>query len=372
MISATLVLDHRLLPVREIMRLRADGEIYELRFVQKELERRPSASVPDTTFDPVNEHLHSSVIHQHNLPNAIGGDVQLAELQIAVLYRLNILGADTGEPIEVVRTANGHIRVSGTVVDDGFKKEIVSQLQMLPDQQFLDLKLVSPQDVKLQVPGTTRALAQHASVYDVNQTKSAADATLRQYFQAKGLSGEQLNSAVVQFSHDALQHAQVALQHVYALDRLGNALSAVELTSIDTSSQRQWTEMAAKHASELASELRALREQLAEVLGEQLSNTDGEGVLIENPVQFKEATDQLLHEMQNLNRGVGTAFASQASGESQPAPDAPLRRVINAIPLRQAEAIERFAAALNASAKAKSVDGHNSQDSPNDTSSRPQ
>ncbi len=51
----------------------------------------------------------------------------LAELQIAVLYQLNRLRADTGEPIEVKRTEDGRIQVSGAIADDALKQQITSR-----------------------------------------------------------------------------------------------------------------------------------------------------------------------------------------------------------------------------------------------------
>ncbi len=60
---------------------------------------------------------------------------------------------------------------------------------------------------------------------------------------------------MVTFSHDALEHGQRALQHAYALDRLGRALSASELRSVSLASQQQWTEMLHQHASDLEEQL---------------------------------------------------------------------------------------------------------------------
>ena len=48
----------------------------------------------------------------------------LAELQIAVLYQLNRLHADTGEPIEVKRTEDGRIQVSGAIASDALKRRL--------------------------------------------------------------------------------------------------------------------------------------------------------------------------------------------------------------------------------------------------------
>ena len=186
----------------------------------------------------------------------------LAELQIAVLYRLNRLGADTGEPIEVERTGDGRIRVSGAIAGDALRQRVSSQLQALPNHQLLDLKLFSPHALRRAAP-TPQAAA--TRVFEIDQAKSAADPTLRKYFQGQGLSGEPLESAVVAFSHDALEHAQSALQHAYALDRLGRALSATELRSVSLASQQQWTEMLNQHASDLQQQFLALRGQLAKL-----------------------------------------------------------------------------------------------------------
>jgi hypothetical protein len=321
--------------------------------VQAGYERIPRTSVPDATFDPGyssgEREPRSPLIHPHGLAIEAAGDLSLAELQIAVLYQLNRLGADTGEPIEVVRTEDAHIRVSGAIADDALKQKIVSQLQALPNHQVLDVELVSPHGVHLH-PGTPQIVSGGASVYEINQAKSAADASLRTYFQAKGLAGEQLNSAAGQFSHDALEHAQRSLQHAYALDRLGVALSAAELPLINQASLQQWTEMVDKHALVLEDQLRALHGQLKDVLGEDSQEAVGDPIQIHDPEHFKQATDHLLHLTQDLERDVGGAFTSNGSGDAQSGQDAQLTHIVRVIPLREAEEIARFAAKLHASA----------------------
>ena len=63
-------------------------------------------------------------------PRSLFGDVkaQQAELEIGVLYQLHLLGADTGVPIEVLRSSNGRVHVSGTVPTDALRDEIGKQL----------------------------------------------------------------------------------------------------------------------------------------------------------------------------------------------------------------------------------------------------
>ncbi len=51
-ISATLVLNRDLSPVRQTLRVRAGSSMREIRFIQSGFERKPSSAVPDTIFDP--------------------------------------------------------------------------------------------------------------------------------------------------------------------------------------------------------------------------------------------------------------------------------------------------------------------------------
>jgi hypothetical protein len=281
----------------------------------------------------------------------------LAELQIAVLYQLNRLRVDTGEPIEVKRTEEGRIQVSGAIADDALKQQITSELQALPNHELLDLKLFSPRELRMRASrmpqtSTTR-------LYEINQEKSAADTTLRSHFQAKGLSGEQLDSAVVTFSHDVLEHAQLALQHAYALDRLGRALSATELGTVTRASQQQWTEMLHQHAFGLQEQLLAIRAQLSQLStsAAEIPENPGGSVPIENPVQFSQAAGQLLQRVQELNQQVSNVFASGSAGEAQASQNDLVAGIIKVVPLHLSTEIKSFAMELSSSATHPPKDG---------------
>jgi DNA-directed RNA polymerase specialized sigma24 family protein len=353
LVSATLILDRLLHPVRATLRVQSGGNIHELRFVQASYERKPRASVPDGMFDPVSassiHDLHPLGIRPPRLPDAAENVPLLAELQIAVLYQLNRLGADTGEPIEVKRTGDGRLEVSGSIANKTLREKISSQLKALPNHQLLELKFFSPHELRLPTSHTPQTPA--TRVYEINQAKSAADTTLRKYFLAKGLSGERLDSAVVDFSQGALEHAQLALQHAYALDRLGGALSVTELRSVSLTSQQQWTEMLRRHASDLEQQLEAIRSQLAELSpAASLPKETGRAEPLENPLQFSQAAGQLLQQIQELNRRISNLFASGTSGEGQPMQDDFVAATIKAIPLQRAREIKSFAMELSSSA----------------------
>jgi hypothetical protein len=179
--------------------------------------------------------------------------------------------------------------------------------------------------------------------------KPETDAALRKHFQTKGLSGEELDNTIRQYSNNVLGNAQRALQHAYALNRLGSALSNVRVESIGEVSQRQWAEMVDKHANELDTALRALRGQLAEIntSGGMPPDAEGSYIRIENPTQFNEVAGSLLSQMQKVNTNVGELFTSNATVEGLPTEESLLAATINAIPLRQSREITRFASDLN-------------------------
>jgi DNA-directed RNA polymerase specialized sigma24 family protein len=363
LVSATLVLDSHFHAIRETMRVRGGADVHEVRLVQADYERRPASSVPDAIFDPLDQGLHSRMDRRPIAPKGIASEVKLAELHIAVLYQLNNLRADTSEPIEVERTFDGHIRISGTVADDDRKQEILSRLAQLNDHQLLDIRLISPQDV-MRAAKTRQAIAGTVSTYDLGETKAPADAVLRGYFQAQGLSGEPLDAAVQAFSREALGHAQRALQNASALSRLGSAFPATELRSISFSSQQQWSEMAAKHAAALEVELRDLHDQMARLSPsrQQLPSANEVDAAIDDPPAFARAANQLLVKTQSLNRNVGSEFAS---GHPPDTPPTDIHSLVaatsNAIPLQEAAEVTGFAVQLNAAARTAQVNRQHSQ-----------
>jgi hypothetical protein len=355
LIYATLVLDRHYHPIREVMRMRSGAEV---RFIQADYERRPSSSVPDAIFDPQDQGLRSKVDRRPSFSKSITSDVQSAELRIAVLYQLNNLGADTNEPIEVDQTPDGRVRVTGTVADDSRKQEILSRLNLLNNHQLLETQLISPTDV--QKPGfkRPRAIAGTINTYDAGQTNAPADAALRGFFQAQGMSGTALDAAVIGFSRDALGHSQRALQHASALNRLGNTFPVFALSSVSLTSQQQWTELVVKHATALEVELRILHDQLAALtpLRDQSPDMGQASTAIQDPERFARQSNQLLLRTQILNRTVGSIFASSQSPDTQPLDiDSLVATTSKAIPLQEAVELTSFAVQLNASGRTASI-----------------
>lgn len=352
-ISATLILNRHFQPAGEILRMRSSSVMREIRFMQETYESKPSSDVPDSVFRSTSldgspakgQGRHSSIV-RNNGKRFSGTDAQLVQLQIGVLYRLNQLGADTGEPIEVKRV-DGSIRISGTVANELRQREILSALGSLPSRQLLDVRIASQSDMRIPFAASHQTVSPTTSVYNIPKTEGAADAAIRKYLEAKGLEGKQLDFAVAQFSRDALEHAQRALQHAYALDRLGNAFTPEELRSAAPVAQQEWANMVSRHASGLQGELQMLRDQLSEIASiPKPSAPPRHALTVGSTEAFAHAAKQLLRMTQVLSRNVSNAFASSPSQAANQDNEHLVSDAAYSIPLEQAEAIVKFSSRL--------------------------
>jgi hypothetical protein len=364
LVSAVLVLDHHLRLASELLRLHGGAAIQEARYLLANDERRPNSTVPDSTFHLTETEMRSagtqangSAANQYQ--GAAGVDVRLIQTQIAVLHKLNELSADTGEPIEVTRTPGGRILVSGSVAENTRKQEISSALQAMPDHELIDIRVASQHDLRISLPAFRKLRSPAASVYNIGQAEAPADTILRAYFGAKGWPNDRVNSSVAQFSQAALEHARQALQHAYALDRLGRAFSAEELRAISPASRRQWAEMLARHAAALESELHQLHDQLVPITppAREFAGVDSVRAPIDTLASFASTAGELLQQIQTLNRNIGNCFASGSAGKAKQTPDSLVAEAANSIPLRKAAEVSRLASRLAQTDSA--ANGHN-------------
>lgn len=361
LLSATLVLDHHLHPVSETLHMIGGYGFTEARFVEASDQHLPTASVPDSVFDPSDleskmDSNSDSTFAQHEIGDRLGGThSRLVQTEVAALYRLSELGADVGEPIEIVRTPGGQIRIAGTVANEARKRQIVTTLENIPDHQLLEVDLATQGSIRVPIPSLYSAVPA-TNVYDVARTGPLADPVLRNFFAAKGLIGNQIDASVTHFSSDTLDHAQRALQNAYALDRLGTSFSPNELRTMGPIAQQQWSEMVAQHSSALETELDELQQQLAPLApeGSPLSSTRQRSS-IDTPQDFAGAARKLLFEMQDLNRAVGIAFSAGASGRSTQTAESSIDAVRESIPFNELERLAVFASRL-ANAKNRSLE----------------
>lgn len=352
-VQATLVLNRQWRFVRQILRVRRGTGIYEVRYERVSEERKPMQSVPDTDFEPEIGAAGAMLNRRSDklqIPSAqaVPGErlspQDIAALQVEVLDQLSQIGADSSDPIDIVRTTAGNLRIVGAVAQDSRKWELLSRLNSLPDSRFLEMKIVSPADGAAALKQLRRGNRQLLEVYDVGQRAPLADALIRRALGTQHLSGNALDQAISGFSHRALGHARIALQESNALYRLGHAFSESELRSLPPNLQQQWSKMVEKHSSTLEAELEGLSEQLDEIAAKRKAApaSQAQQRSIDTPAGFSEATKSLLQTMQSIHRQVGVLFASSTSPAGPDDAAALVEKLRATVPQTEAQAVVRF------------------------------
>jgi DNA-directed RNA polymerase specialized sigma24 family protein len=344
--TAVLVIDRNFHFVSEKLKLVIGNSVNTIRFVRISVDRQPSTSLPDDLFrlDDLKPEEQSRSSSRNTLKAlAILPNPHLFEIEIAVLKCLNELNADSAEPIDVSLSSEGRIRVTGVLAPRARRDEIVAALDSLPDRQLIETQLSVQQDLHRKMSGTRWLRSIKPRLYEVNQPGAPADSIVHGYFARSGLSDKKLTSASIEYSRSVLDHTQRAVQHAFALQRLGDLLNKVNVNSLGSEARQKWVHMAARHASMLESELLSLDDQITVIIpeGTKLPG-NADPAPIENPADFARAADRVLVQTQALSESVGMAFASNAATKTNTDPESIIVSVERAIPLGTAREIASF------------------------------
>ncbi len=342
--SRTFELDRDYHVERERVRLSTAHGNSELRFVQTSFERVPNRLVPGGVFALPAE-KQGYLLHERQGPFYPGAP-QLhagqANLQVEVLYALFSLNADTGQPIEVTALPDGRVRVEGTIADtkllSAFRVGIKSLAEV--DRIVLEVRTVAQASEGMHrpksVPEETITAGGEAPVAPLVRAACAK----------RGLTGEAQLNAEIEFAAAALAHAQSALQHAYALDRLGRILATSDASSLTPEARLQWTQMVKDHSSKARAELQALRAQLNS-LG---IATPTMSSSLDDPVTdlagFVRAAGELRVAAEAVNRRVIDLFAGRAVNIAPDQVQDAIANLLGELPIEEAGQLDSAAVHL--------------------------
>ena len=342
--SRTFELDRDYHVERERVRLSTAHGTSEFRFVQTSFERVPNRLVPGGIFALPTEKQGYS-LHERQEPFYPGAP-QLhagkANLQVQVLYALFNLNADTGEPIDVTAMPDGRIRVQGTIADTKLLSAFRARIKSLAEEDRIVLEV---RTVAQASEGTHRPKSVPEETITGGGEAPAAP-FVRATCAKRGLAGEAQLNAETEFSAAALAHAQSALQHAYALDRLGRILSTPDASSLTPDARLQWTQMVKDHSSKARVELQALRAQLNS-LG---IATPTMSSSLDDPVTdlagFVRAAGELRVGAEAVNRQVIDLFAGRAVNIAPVQVQDAIANLLGELPIEEAGQLDSAAARL--------------------------
>ena len=342
----TLVLDRNYRVQAERVRFQTREGVREVRLAETMVRRVPNGDVPPSTFPNSREVPAPGMPNERILPPELGsnaaGDGSVTSLEVAVLFELFEQNADTGQPIEVSPIAGGHVRIAGTLTDVHLLAAIRERVAALPNASRVDFQIYSTRDAA-SAAHRSKAVRQEL-VTGISDAPAAA--LVRDALLARGLKGAALQNAEQEFRASALAHAQTALQHAYALDRLGTFLRRSGQFSLLPEAQGEWVLMVERHSAAAVTELQILRLQLDSVSAgiAEVPNVDSRG--IGDATAFAHNSSDLRAKAQSINEEVVRLFAGSAANLPAAQVRESIARLRAAMPLAEADRMRSFATRL--------------------------
>jgi DNA-directed RNA polymerase specialized sigma24 family protein len=345
-LSRTLVLDRNYQVQAERVRFRTTAGVLEVRLVQTLLQGVPNRDVPPMIFPQPQEMTAPGKQGERSLPTEPGGnragDANGANLEVAVLFELFRQNIDTGQPIEVSPIAGGRVRMTGTLANGQLLAAIRERVATLPNANRVDFQIYSAAQAASAVH---RGNVLPQELAGTNGDAPAAG-LVRDALLARGLKGAALQNAEQEFAASALSHAQAALQHAYALDRLGTNLRRAGESSLNPDARVKWTQMVERHSAAALTELQVLRLQLdsvsADIAG--IPSIDAPGIT--DATAFAHATSELRAKAQSVNEEVVKLFAGNAADLSPLQARESIARLRTALPVAEAGRMRSFASRM--------------------------
>jgi DNA-directed RNA polymerase specialized sigma24 family protein len=345
-LSRTLVLDRNYKVEAERIRFSTAGGTSDVRLVQTLLRKVRNKDVPAWTF-PQSEQggvarTPSGSALQHPGSTNPSRDADGANLEVMLLFELFRRNADIGQPIEVTPLTGGRIRMTGTLGDAQLLAAIRKHVAALPQSSRIDFQIRSVKEAATAVHrGTEPSQELVGSASDAPATSLVRDALV-----ARGLKEPALKNAEQEFAASALSHAQAALQHAYALDRLGNILERADGASLDSDSRVKWAQMVDRHSAEASAEFQALRLQLNSVAASSSSIPSVDVLGIADAAQFVHATADLRIKAQSVNEEVVKMFAGSTANMPPMQAKESMARLQTALPIVEVGRIHSFSGQL--------------------------
>ncbi len=342
----TLVLDRNYHVQAERVRFRTAAGDLEVRMVQTLLRTVPNRDVPPSTFPQAREMSAPSVQDERTLLPELGGnaagDSSSANLEVAVLFQLFQQNVDIGQPIAVSPISEGRIRITGTLGDTRLLAAIRESVATLPDASKVDFQIYSAREASSAVHYSKTPRQELVGA----TTDAPATGLVRDALLARGLKGAGLQNAEQEFMASALAHAQTALQHGYALDRLATILRRSGASSLDPDARIKWAQMAERHSTVAVTELKILRLQLDSLSPAvtEVPAVDTRGIA-DVPV-FARTSSDLLAKTQSVNEEVVKLFAGRAIDLPVAQARQSIAQLSATLPLDEAKRMHLFASRL--------------------------
>ena len=327
LVAATLVLNRNdLHPIEQTLIIRQGDEIREYKLTETAFEQRAKDAVAPKVFEPEPELMGTDpetrlgdtekIPASPRPPVSASPVVATADDEVEVLRLLNQAGVFLRDQVSVNRSPAGQLIVGGIVENDERKRQISSALASMMQSRVARVEVETVAEV-LQRQQARAAASEPVTVegVQVTETNIPVDAELRKYLSgAKGLSGEQLDREVRQFSERMLARSSQARLHALALKPVIERFSPEELHALTPEARSKWRSIVIAQVRSFAAETAGLRRELAPLFPS-LAGTAGSAgdVDFANDADFVRAVRRLMELASANDEAVRRSFSVSAN-----------------------------------------------------------
>ena len=172
---------------------------------------------------------------------------------------------------------------------------------------------------------------------------------------SRGMTGSQLKDAEEQFTSGVMSHAQAALQHAYALERLGEIAHKARPGALELRSRSEWAAMVEHHSAAVTTELQAVTSQLNSLPHDTMKPAVRDLQPIENVEDFYRTSSLIRERMQHVNVQVVELFASGSTHLTEAGVPMAMLQLREDLPVMDVERTTRFAANMEEHRPASTV-----------------
>lgn len=240
-------------PIRGNLFVTENGSEREYRFRQLTYDVVPASDVMDQDFSP-DVSLRAS--RAELIPG--GAEPNTAHVVIAALKLVDRLTYEFGDLLDVTRTEDGKVEISGVLQSKGAVADVKHEAGPLLASGQLSVNLHSRDETPVAAQKAS-ALSMTSLPVTLDHARIPMDAELRAAFTDMGMSGEELESKILAAAQNGISHGTQAKRAAFKLHQIiADDVSPDELRRLSAADRLVWLEL-------LNSQAKIVTQELAEV-----------------------------------------------------------------------------------------------------------
>jgi len=316
-------------PVSQTIVLQIGEEIREYRISDVRVEQKPLTSLSPLIFLPEEELLRGATkvikpleitvpapvlpptidtATASNTASSVPATASL-ETEVEVFRALDSVNALSGDQVGVTRLADGRLRVTGIVDSASRKIEILNALNPIRGSNGLTIDIQTGSEAasrtKQNISGDNITLD---SVTAQVEQSLAVEPELRDFFAKKGITGDELNAGIRNYSGAVLDRSRALRRNALALKQLAERFSPAEIEQLEPVKRNQWKALLRSKAGAVASDVRSLDSQLY-AIGLSASSNGSGGDDIRDASDLTKAAQRLFGLAAACDSQVGQSFS---------------------------------------------------------------